>query len=224
MAAILKTLKLISDPSRLRLLLLLEREELSVAELQEILAMGQSRISTHLSQLKGAGLVEDRKQGKNSLYRLRDRQFVDLLHSAGREIPEAKTDARALQLALEKRRDKVRGYFDELAGKFGRNYVPGRSWKGLAEMLLQLMPPMVIADLGAGEGTFSQLLAQRAKRVIAVDNSEKMVEFGAKLALATMASRIWNTGWAIWNPLRLRTRPSILHFSAKACITPCIRT
>ena len=44
------------------------------------------------------------------------------------------------------------------------------------------MPPMVIADLGAGEGTFSQLLAQRAKKVIAVDNSEKMVEFGAELA------------------------------------------
>jgi ubiquinone/menaquinone biosynthesis C-methylase UbiE len=181
-ASILKTLKLISDPSRLRLLLLLEREELSVAELQEILSMGQSRISTHLSQLKAAGIVEDRNQGKNSLYRLRDRQLIDLLHSAASEIPEAKDDAQALQLALEKRRDKVRGYFDELAGKFGRNYVPGRSWKGLAETLLQLMPPMTIADLGAGEGTFSQLLAQRAQRVIAVDNSAKMVEFGARLA------------------------------------------
>src|SRR5580700_5596858 len=144
--------------------------------------MGQSRISTHLSQLKAAGIVEDRKQGKNSLYRLRDRQLVDLLHSAATEIPEAKDDARALQLVLEKRSDKVRGYFDELAGKFGRNYLPGRGWKGLAETLLQLMPPLVIADLGAGEGTFSQLLAQRAERVIAVDNSAKMVEVGAKLA------------------------------------------
>ena len=182
MPPILKSLKLISDPSRLRLLLLLEREELSVAELQEILSMGQSRISTHLAQLKNAGLVEDRRQGKNSLYRLRDRRLLDLLRSAAKEIPEAKNDARALQLVLEKRRDKVRGYFDELAGKFGRNYVPGRSWKGLAEMLLQLMPPMTIADLGAGEGTFSQLLAQRAKRVIAVDNSAKMVAFGRKLA------------------------------------------
>ena len=144
--------------------------------------MGQSRISTHLSQLKAAGIVEDRKQGKNSLYRLRDRQLIDLLHSAASEIPEAKGDAQALQLALEKRRDKVRGYFDELAGKFGRDYVPGRSWKGLAETLLQLMPPMAIADLGAGEGTFSQLLAQRAQHVIAIDNSAKMVEFGARLA------------------------------------------
>jgi ubiquinone/menaquinone biosynthesis C-methylase UbiE len=161
---------------------LLEREELSVAELQEILSTGQSRISTHLAQLKQAGLVEDRKQGKNSLYRLRDRQLVDLMHAAGSEIPEAAGDLKALQLVLDKRRDRVRGYFDELAGRFGRDYVPGRSWKGLAETLLQLMPPMTIGDLGAGEGTLSQLLAQRAERVIAVDNSAKMVEFGAKLA------------------------------------------
>ena len=182
MASILKSLRVLADVSRLRLLLLLEHEELSVAELQEILSMGQSRISTHLAQLKQAGLVEDRKLGKNSLYRLADRQLLDLLHAAGQEVPEAADDAKSLHLVLEKRRDKVRSYFDELAGKFGRNYVPGRSWKGLAETLLQLMPPMVIADLGAGEGTFSQLLAQRAERVIAVDNSAKMVEFGARLA------------------------------------------
>ena len=53
---------------------------------------------------------------------------------------------------------------------------PGRN------ALLLLMPPLVIADLGAGEGTFSQLLARRAKKVIAIDNSEKMVEYGAELA------------------------------------------
>lgn len=182
MANILKSLRVLADTNRLRLLLLLEREELTVAELQEILAIGQSRISTHLAQLKQAGLVEDRRQGKHSLYRLKDRQLVEVLHAAAKEIPETPTDIRALQLVLEKRRDKVRGYFDELAGKFGRDYVPGRSWKGLAETLLQLMPPMLIADLGAGEGTFSQLLAQRAERVIAVDNSANMVEFGAKLA------------------------------------------
>lgn len=182
MASILKSLRVLADTNRLRLWLLLEREELSVAELQEILSTGQSRISTHLAQLKQAGLVEDRKQGKNSLYRVKDRQFADLLHAAAHDIPEAAEDLKALQLVLDKRRDKVRGYFDELAGKFGRDYVPGRSWKGLAETLLQLMPPMTIGDLGAGEGTFSQLLAQRAERVIAIDNSAKMVEFGAKLA------------------------------------------
>ena len=69
MASILKSLRLLADPNRVRIVLLLEREELSVAELQEILAMGQSTISTHLAQLKQAGIVEDRRTGKNILYR-----------------------------------------------------------------------------------------------------------------------------------------------------------
>ena len=183
MASILKSLRLAADPNRLRLLLLLEQEELSVAELQEILAKGQSRISTHLAQLKQAGLVDDRRAGKNAFYRLNaPAELMGLLRKAAREIPEADEDRQALRLALRQRQDKMRLYFDELAGKFGRQYVPGRSWKGIAEALLKLMPPMVIADLGAGEGTLSQLMAQRARKVIAIDNSEKMVEFGAALA------------------------------------------
>ncbi len=181
---LLKSLRLLSDPTRVRLLVLLEREELSVAELQEIVAKGQSQISTHLSQLKHAGLVEDRREGKNIFYRLRPGldSLLNLLRGAIADVPEAVDDEEALKLVLAKRRDKMRAYFDDLAGKFGREYVPGRSWQGLAEALLTLMPPMTIADLGAGEGTFSQLLARRAERVIAVDNSEKMVQAGADLA------------------------------------------
>jgi ubiquinone/menaquinone biosynthesis C-methylase UbiE len=76
----------------------------------------------------------------------------------------------------------MRAFFDDVAGRFGRSYVPGKSWKSVAEALLKLMPPMVIADLGAGEGAFSLLLAQRAKRVIAVDTSAKMIEFGTEQA------------------------------------------
>ena len=189
MPSILKNLRLLADPSRLRILLLVEREELSVAELQEILGMGQSRISTHLAQLKQAGWVEDRRNGKSILYRLKPgahtngfSELLSVLRQAAAEIPEAEQDSEALRLALRRRQDKMRAYFDELAGKFGRNYVPGRSWQGLAETLLTLMPPMVIADLGAGQGTFSQLLARRSKKVIAVDSSEKMVEYGRELA------------------------------------------
>jgi ArsR family transcriptional regulator len=179
----LKSLRLASDPNRLRLLLLLEREELSVAEMQEVLAKGQSQISTHLAQLKAAGLVDDRRTGKNAFYRLQaPAELMDLLRKAAVEVPEIDTDRAGLELVLRKRQDRMRRYFDELAGKFGRQYVPGRSWKGLAEAMLKIIPPMVIADLGAGEGTFSQLLAQRATKVIAVDNSEKMVEFGSELA------------------------------------------
>jgi len=183
MASILKSLRLASDPNRLRLLLLLEQEELSVAELQEILGKGQSQISTHLAQLKQAGMVDDRRTGKNAFYRLSaPADVMDLLRRAAAEIPEAERDREALRLTLRKRTDKMRRYFDELAGKFGRAYVPGRSWKGIAEALLKLLPPMVIADLGAGEGTIAQLMAQRAEKVIAIDNSEKMVEFGSELA------------------------------------------
>jgi len=186
MASIVKILRVVADPNRLRILLLLEREELSVAELQEILAMGQSTISTHLSQLKQAGLVEDRKTGKSSLYRLKRENgagaLTELLSQARGEVAEAKHDQAAVKRVLRKRQDKMRAFFDEVAGRFGRSYVPGKSWKSVAEALLKLMPPMVIADLGAGEGAFSLLLARRAKKVIAVDTSARMVEVGQQQA------------------------------------------
>lgn len=187
MAGFLKAVRLLGDEGRLRILRLLAREELSVAELQEILGMGQSRISMALSQLKQAGLVEVRKAGQKSLYKMTAPAGLNgvvgetLLH-AGEEIRECAADDDGLRLVLKKRKDKLRGYFDELAGRFGRNYVPGRSWQGLAEMLFRLMPPLVIADLGAGEGTLALLLAQRAEKVIAVDSSEKMVEYAAGVA------------------------------------------
>ncbi len=186
MPLLLQSLRLLGDSTRVRLLLLLAQEELSVAELQQILGKGQSHISTHLSVLKRAGLVEDRRNGKNILYKLPEgelyQQLLSLLRTAESDLPESKDDREALRLVLEKRRDSMRSYFDSLAGRFGREYLPGRSWQGLAEALLSLLPPLTIADLGAGEGTFSQLLARRAGRVIAVDSSERMVEFGSKLA------------------------------------------
>lgn len=191
MASVLKSLSLIADPTRVRLLLLLKQEELSVAELQEVLSLPQSNISAQLAKLKAAGLVNDRRSGKNRLYQIDEpgakdqparEHFMALLEAAGAELREVKKDTEALKVVLRKRAQTARAYFDALAGKFGRHYIPGRSWKGLGETLLRLMPPLVIADLGAGEGTLSQLLAQRAKKVIAVDNSEKMVAYGAELA------------------------------------------
>src|SRR3954467_9912635 len=190
MASTINFLKLLADPTRLRLLLLLEEDELSVAELQKILGMGQSRISSHLAQLKRAGVVEDRRSGKNVYYGLTAtpernvarEKVSELIRVLAREMPETQRDRTALQLTLRKRRDKARKYFDELAGKFGRGYVPGRSWQALAHTLITLLPPLTVADLGAGEGTLSQLLAKRARKVIAVDNSPKMVEFASQLA------------------------------------------
>ena len=106
----------------------------------------------------------------------------ETLSAAVLELAEADRDRQALQLVLNKRRDRAADYFDKLAGKFGRTYIPGRSWQALAHGLLRLLPPLVIADMGAGEGTLSQLLARTAKQVIAIDNSPKMVEYGARIA------------------------------------------
>jgi ubiquinone/menaquinone biosynthesis C-methylase UbiE/biotin operon repressor len=183
MPSILNSLKLLADPTRLRILLLLSSDPLSVAELQQILSMGQSRISTQLSQLKKEGLVEDQRSGKNNIYSASlPPQLEKVAREAGKELPETKQDFASLKHILQKRKDHVRAYFDQLAGKFGREYVPGRSWKSLAEAMLKILNYDTVADLGAGEGTLSQLLAQRAKHVIAIDNSEKMVTFGQSLA------------------------------------------
>src|ERR1051325_5918257 len=104
MASILTSLRLAADPNRLRLLLLLEHEELSVAEIQEILAKGQSQISTHLAQLKQAGLVDDRRTGKNAFYKSRvPADLMNLLRQALNEVPEAEHDRESLRLVLRKR-------------------------------------------------------------------------------------------------------------------------
>src|SRR5579872_2877152 len=185
MPSIVKILRAAADPTRLRILLLLKAEELSVAELQEILVMGQSTISSHLSQLKHAGLVEDRRTGKSSFYRLASEGpglLDDLLVRAEQETPEAAADAATMRKVVKRRQDRMRSFFDSMAGRLGKDYVPGKSWKSLAEALLRLMPPMVIADLGAGDGTFALLLAQRAEKVIAVDSSANMLDFGREQA------------------------------------------
>ena len=227
---------LVAEPSRLRILLLLKEEELSVAELQEILTMGQSSISTHLSQLKHAGLVEDRRTGKNNLYRLVDntsllhpfpergradvlkghdfsravngpdasralapggsfsatpaRSFLnELLARAAGETPEAAADQAAMRRIIKKRHDKMRAFFDSMAGRLGKDYVPGKSWKSTAEAFLHLLPPMTIADLGSGDGGFALWLSQNAVQVIGVDSSEKMLDVARDKALHAAASQ-----------------------------------
>jgi ubiquinone/menaquinone biosynthesis C-methylase UbiE len=167
---------------------LLQSEELSVAEIQEILGMGQSRISTHLAQLKQAGLVQDRRAGKNIYYRsstagpIKEPELRGLIRLAITDMPEASADRSSLRHVVAKRKNRTREYFNKLAGKFGRSYCPGRSWQALAYCFLTTIPPIDVADLGAGEGTLSQILAKRARKVIAIDISERMVEVGTQLA------------------------------------------
>ena len=188
MSSTLRSLRALSDPTRLRIVSLLERHELSVNEFQEITRLGQSRISTHLGLLLDGGLVRSRREGKRTFYRLNPqpegaaRQFLPLAVAGAKELPEHAGDQINLKRILARRREQAQLYFNQIAGRFDRVYGPGRSWQAFGHLLLRILPPLVAADLGAGEGLLSELLARRCKKVIAVDNSEKIVDFGAAKA------------------------------------------
>jgi len=188
MSSTLKSLRALSDPTRLRIVALLERDELSVNELQEITRLGQSRISTHLGLLSDCGLVRARREGKRTFYRLNQdadevaREFIQLAIRGAKEVAEHSSDQINLKRVIARRKEQAQVYFNQIAGRFDRVYGPGRSWQAFGHLLLRVLPPLVVADLGAGEGLLSELLARRCKRVIAVDNSEKMVAFGTAKA------------------------------------------
>src|SRR5262249_14167749 len=188
MESTINLLRLLADPTRLRLLLLLEQEELSVAELQQILGMGKSRISSHLAQLKRAGVVADRRVGKNVYYganhngqNAKRERVAEITRLLARELPEGSRDRTSLKLVLQKRQDKARKYFDELAGKFGRGYVPGRSWQALAHTLITLLPLLTVEYRGEGRGTLAEFGEKGARNFIGVNNSQKMVDLGSRL-------------------------------------------
>jgi ubiquinone/menaquinone biosynthesis C-methylase UbiE len=166
---------------------LLGQEELSVAELQEILEMGQSRISSHLGLLRRNGLVADRKDGKRTYYALQvdsspRSELIRMAISSDSDEEFWESDQSALTRIVDHRRRESEKYFDEVAERLGKNYVPGRTWEAIGHFLFRLVPAITIVDLGAGEGMISQLLAERAKKVICVDSSKSMVRLGTDLA------------------------------------------
>ena len=188
MTSTLKALRALSDQTRLRIVSLLERDELSVNELQEITRLGQSRISTHLGLLADCDLVRSRREGKRTFYKLNPDadavagEFIQLAIRGAKELADHAGDQINLRRILARRREQAQVYFNQIAGRFDRVYGPGRSWEAFGHLLLRILPPLVVADLGAGEGLLSELLARRCKKVIAVDNSEKIVAFGAAKA------------------------------------------
>src|SRR3954468_15925542 len=187
MSTTLKSLRALSDPTRLRIVALLEKDELSVNELQEVTRMGQSRISTHLGLLLDSEIVQSRREGKRTFYKLNSSngvvsEFIQLAIRGAKELPEQSADLINLKRILNRRREQAQVYFNQVAGRFDRVYGPGRLWQAFGHLLLRIVPPLVVADLGSGEGLLSELLARRCKRVIAVDNSEKIVAFGAAKA------------------------------------------
>lgn len=161
-AEIFRTL---GDPTRLRIFALVAREELAVGEVQDIVGLGQSTVSGHLAQLRTAGLVTARRDGAHTRYTAARPEGQDALYQllAGEPLPEG--DALALQRVLAERTAPT-------PEGLGSDYLPGRSWEALARMLLSLLPPLRIADLGVGTGHLTSLLAAGARHVIAIDRDE----------------------------------------------------
>jgi ArsR family transcriptional regulator len=173
-----RLLKALADETRLRILHLLAQEELSGTDLMEILNMGQSRVSTHLSLLKEVGLVSDRRAGRRSVYSILPGPAAGLWEQVledSRTAPEFEADLEGLEALRRRRKQESRAYFDRVAASFGDQHLPGRTWEGLARAILQLAPRGRYCDLGVGDGQLTMMLAGIADSVTAVDLSPEML-------------------------------------------------
>lgn len=171
-------LRVLADATRLRLLALLSEEELSVAELSAVTALAQPRVSTHLAKLKEADLVVDRRQGVSAYYRSNDRietAAAGLLQALKTQLDDAllDQDAARLKLVLAERRGGA--WADSVAGSMERHYSPGRTWETLTHAFTQLLDAGDVLDVGSGDGVIAELLAPRARSIVCLDISERVV-------------------------------------------------
>ena len=174
--------RLLADSTRLRLLLLLEHEELSVAELSAITQLAQPRVSTHLAKLKEAGLVMDRREGVYVYYRISSTMqdsgleaLWKVLKNSGSD-PLVQQDLLRIPQVLNKRSGGT--WADSVAGDMERHYSPGRTWEATAHGLVQLIELGKVLDIASGDGVLAQLLAPRAKHITCIDISEKVIAAG----------------------------------------------
>lgn len=173
-------LRVLSDSTRVRLLALLEREELTVAELSAITRLAQPRVSTHLAKLKEAGLVRDRRAGVSAYYRFCENELDHAQRalwqalSAGADDPLLRQDAERLPAILATRAAD-QNWADSVAGDMERHYSPGRTWEALARSALPLLEPGDVLDIASGDGVTAELLAPHAHSLVCVDASARVV-------------------------------------------------
>jgi len=178
-------LKVLADPTRVRLLALLEGEELTVAELSAITRLAQPRVSTHLAKLKEAGLVRDRRSGVSAYYRFDDealeppqRALWQAL-STGTDDPLLRQDAERVASVLAMRAAD-QNWADSVAGDMERHYSPGRTWEAMARSALPLLETGDVLDIASGDGVLAELLAPHAHRYVCVDSSKRVVAAAAE--------------------------------------------
>jgi len=173
-------LKVFADATRVRLLALLELEELTVAELSGITRLAQPRVSTHLAKLKEAGLVRDRRAGVSAYYRF-DEAALDPAQralwqalSTGSDDPLLRQDAERLPSVLAARAAD-QNWADSVAGDMERHYSPGRTWEALARSALPLLETGDVLDIASGDGVLAELLAPHSHRYVCIDTSARVV-------------------------------------------------
>ncbi len=177
--------RLLADTTRLRLLLLLEREEMSVAELAGITQLAQPRVSTHLAKLRDSGLVIDRREGVFVYYRICTPIADSSLNSLWQLLrcnthdPLVQQDLDRIPEVLQKRAGGST-WADSVAGDMERHYSPGRTWEATARGLVHLLEPGDVLDVASGDGVLAELLAPRASSITCVDISERVVEAGRR--------------------------------------------
>lgn len=190
--------RLLADPTRLRLLMLLDREELSVAELAAITQLAQPRVSTHLAKLKEAHLVNDRREGVSVYYRMAGNIADQSLGSLW-DVLRQGTDDPLIQQDLERvpqvlaARNGAGNWADTVAGDMERHYSPGRTWEATARALTQLLQPGDVLDVASGDGVLAELLAPHAHHITCLDISERVVEAG-KQRLSNCANVTFEVG------------------------------
>jgi ArsR family transcriptional regulator len=172
----------LADPTRLRLLHVLERHELGVAELCEVLQQPQSTVSRHLKILSSQGWVEVRRQGPNRIYRMSEgadpaaRRLWKLARDESERWATLQHDQLRLDRRLRERRSGAEDFFAGAAGTWDRLRA---EWYGTgfgASALLALLPPdWTVADLGCGTGSLAAALAPEVARVVGVDQSAHML-------------------------------------------------
>ena len=190
--------RLLGDEARLRILRLLDAERLNVGELTSILGIAQSGVSRHLGLLKDAGLVEERRDGGFTFFRLAESLRsgangfgpVWPLLRAQFGAAAASTEGRADTARLEEiRRLRQENFDDHADGADRRQIVPGRSWAAWSRALGHLLPALEIADLGCGEGYLTIEAARFAARVVAVDRSDAVLARAKALAAQRLSRR-----------------------------------
>lgn len=178
-------LRLLGEPTRLRLLLLLETEALSVAELTAITGLAQSRISSHLARLRQAGLVSDERAGNATFYRADPARFPPYMRQLWGTLLDNLDDiqvARDAERAAEivRRRGARSSWVESVAGRMERQYSPGRTWEATARTLIGLLKLGDVLDLASGDGVLTELLAGRAQTVTCLDINPTVIDAGRK--------------------------------------------